>query len=69
VVHVTDVVLRRTNLAFMGGLTREHLEEISQALGAALGWSAQQARADADACSQTLRDEHRVELEEPAHTP
>ncbi len=55
VVHVADVVLRRTNLAFVGGLRLEYLEEIAHALGRELGWSAARARAEAHACADELR--------------
>ncbi len=58
VVHVSDVVLRRTNLAFVGGLRPEHLQEIADALGNALGWSEVRIRAEALACAECLRTAH-----------
>ncbi|RKR76635.1 glycerol-3-phosphate dehydrogenase/oxidase [Frondihabitans australicus] len=39
VVHLVDVVLRRTNLAFVGGVTIELLEELAGILQPVLGWS------------------------------
>lgn len=68
VVHVADVVLRRTNLAFVGGLRGAHLEQIADALGGALGWDATRFREEADASAQILRDAHLVDFWEPAHT-
>ena len=64
VVHVTDVVLRRTNLAFIGGLRPEHLVEIAQALGDELGWSYAQVRAEAQACAEELEASHSLRMEE-----
>lgn len=61
VVHVTDVVLRRTNVAFVGGLLPEHLEEIAEALGQALEWSGAHVQTDARTCADVLRTSHSVE--------
>lgn len=49
VVHVTDVVLRRTNLAFVGELRPEHLDDIADALGREPGWGAARVHAEARA--------------------
>jgi len=59
-VHVTDVVLRRTNLAFVGGLRPEHLGEIADALGRELGWGAARVQAEARACAEELRVSHSI---------
>lgn len=42
VVHLSDVVHRRTSLAFTGKMNREMLEELTEIVGARLGWSAAQ---------------------------
>ncbi len=68
VVHVTDVVLRRTNLAFVGGLRPEHFEEIADALGQELGWSAARVKAEARACAEQLRVSHSVLRKEAARS-
>lgn len=60
VVHVTDVVLRRTNLAFVGGLRPEHFTEIAAALGQELGWGEDRVRAEAQACADTLHEFHSI---------
>lgn len=38
-VHLVDVVLRRTNIAFVGGVTIELLTEIASLLAVKLGWT------------------------------
>lgn len=68
VVHVTDVVLRRTNLAFVGGLRPDHLEEIAHALGGELGWSDAQVRAEAQACAEELQASHSLPRKAVART-
>jgi len=68
VVHVTDVVLRRTNLAFVGGLRPEHLDEIADALGRELGWGAARVQAEASACAEELRAYHSLPRKAVART-
>src|SRR3546814_11987182 len=41
VVHLIDIVLRRTSLAFVGGMTPETLRQITDAVADALGWEAE----------------------------
>ncbi|GAA1470088.1 glycerol-3-phosphate dehydrogenase/oxidase [Microbacterium thalassium] len=40
VVHLDDVLLRRTSIAFTGGATLEAAREIAEAIGTAVGWDA-----------------------------
>ncbi|MHB1171956.1 MAG: glycerol-3-phosphate dehydrogenase/oxidase [Lacisediminihabitans sp.] len=63
VVHLTDVVLRRTNLAFMGDVTILLLEELSTVLGASLGWDHDRRSAEVSATISELRESHGVTLE------
>jgi len=42
VVHLADVILRRTNIAFSGGVTAPLLAELADLLAADLGWTAEQ---------------------------
>ena len=63
VVHLMDVLLRRTNLAFTGDLTAPLVEELSTVLGASLGWSAEQAAGEAAAAAAELHERHGVTLE------
>ena len=42
VVHLSDIVHRRTSLAFTGKVNKELLVELSEIVGAELGWSSDQ---------------------------
>jgi glycerol-3-phosphate dehydrogenase len=68
VVHLSDLVLRRTSLAFTGTLTRPLLEELADIAGAELHWDAEKRSAEIDAALDILRDRHGVDLaaREPA---
>jgi len=46
VVHITDIVLRRTTVAFVGGLTQAAFDEISALMADTLGWSPEQHDAE-----------------------
>jgi glycerol-3-phosphate dehydrogenase len=61
-VHLADVVLRRTNLAFVGGVTIELLSEIADVLGEALGWDADRHETEIEATLEVLRTSHGVEV-------
>jgi glycerol-3-phosphate dehydrogenase len=61
-VHLADVVLRRTNLAFVGGVTIELLSEIADVLGGALGWDADRHETEIEATLEVLRTSHGVEV-------
>lgn len=72
VVHLDDVILRRTSLAFVGGLTRESLNEVAEAIAPVLGWSAAAQKREVKRMEHILRSAHRVELGSsgisPVHT-
>jgi len=61
-VHLADVVLRRTNLAFVGGVSLELLDEIAGVLGDALGWDDVERRSEVAATVEVLRASHGVEV-------
>ncbi|ROS61506.1 glycerol-3-phosphate dehydrogenase [Frigoribacterium sp. PhB160] len=61
-VHLADVVLRRTNLAFVGGVSLELLDEIAGVLGDALGWDDAERRSEVAATVEVLRASHGVEV-------
>ena len=65
VVHLDDLLLRRTSLAFRGGLTAETLTEISAAVSDALDWDAQMQLEEVERATAKLRDAHRVTLGKP----
>lgn len=69
VVHLDDVVLRRTSLAFSGGLTREALEEVAAAIAPVMNWTARVQRHEVDRLQQILKDAHRIELDGSGLSP
>lgn len=66
VVHLADVVLRRTSLAFTGRADLDALRTIADALAAAAGWSAQRRDDELGATVALLRDEHGVAVDASA---
>lgn len=61
-VHLADVVLRRTNLAFVGGVTIEVLTEIAGVLAETLDWSDEQRDDEIEHTLEVLRTSHGVEV-------
>ena len=62
VIHLDDLVLRRTMLAMLGQLTRTALDELAAALGASLGWSEPQKQAEVARALEILATRHGVRL-------
>ncbi len=62
VLHLDDLILRRSMLAMLGHLTRPALDEIADALAEALSWSAQQKQAELDRALNILHEQHGVVL-------
>jgi glycerol-3-phosphate dehydrogenase len=62
VVHMSDLLLRRTNLAFTGAVTVELLQELTDIAAGVLGWSQERAADEVRLAVATLADAHRVEL-------
>ena len=68
VVHLSDVILRRTDLAFTGSVTSELLEDVARNLAQLLDWDEARTAAEISATVEELRDAHGVELStESAH--
>ncbi len=61
-VHLADVVLRRTKLAFVGGVTHEMLAEIADVLQDALGWTGEERDAEIQDTVDTLLTYHGVDV-------
>ena len=59
-VRLDDLLLRRTMLAYLGQLTRPLVEELADAMGAALGWSKAETRAEVARALDILADRHGV---------
>lgn len=62
VIHLDDIVLRRTSIALLGELTADLLGELAQIAAAVLGWSPDQIRREIDRTREILLDRHRIEL-------
>jgi len=62
IVHLDDLVLRRTLLAYLGQLTRPLMVELSIALGDSLGWNGEQKKAEVVRTLAILADRHGVRL-------
>ncbi|MBP2435452.1 glycerol-3-phosphate dehydrogenase/oxidase [Microbacterium amylolyticum] len=63
VVHLTDVLFRRTSIAFTGDATRAELEAISTALAPLLGWDDERRAEEVRRTATTLREEHGVDVD------
>ncbi|MBN1305439.1 MAG: glycerol-3-phosphate dehydrogenase/oxidase [Anaerolineales bacterium] len=63
VVHLDDLVLRRTKLAMLGQLTARALEELADALAEALEWSGEQKKAEVVRTLEILGDRHNLHLD------
>ncbi len=56
VVHLDDLVLRRTLLGMLGRLTPALAEELAAAAGQALGWDAQRQREEAQRALKAVQE-------------
>ncbi len=64
VVHLADVVFRRTSLAFTGSLSLPLLEELAELVGDVLGWEADEREAEVASLVAELATRHGVLLRE-----
>lgn len=62
VVHLDDILLRRTMLAMLGRLTRAVVEEVADAAAESLGWTGDQKKAEAARTLDLLASRHGVGL-------
>jgi glycerol-3-phosphate dehydrogenase len=62
IVHLDDLLLRRTLLAYLGQLTRPLVDDLADALAEALGWNALQKRNEVARTLEILKDRHQVIL-------
>ncbi|MEJ5223204.1 MAG: glycerol-3-phosphate dehydrogenase/oxidase [Anaerolineales bacterium] len=62
VIHLDDLLIRRSTLAWLGALTRPALDDFADALGESLGWSAAQKQAEIQRTLHILADRHGVVL-------
>ncbi len=62
IVHLDDLLLRRTLLGYLGQLNRPLMEKLSDWLGDALGWDLKQKKAEVTRAAELLADRHQVRL-------
>ncbi|WP_053353282.1 glycerol-3-phosphate dehydrogenase/oxidase [Leucobacter musarum] len=63
VVHLDDLLLRRTSIAFVGGLTLERVRAAAEAIAEALNWDAARVEDEIARTVQLLRTAHRIDVE------
>ena len=61
VVHLDDLLLRRTSIAFVGGLTEPRIRAAAAAIAPALGWDEGTITAEVDRTIELLRNAHRID--------
>ena len=62
VVHLDDLVLRRSLMAYLGQLNRPLIDELAGILADVLGWSDKQKQEEVERTLEILRDGHSVNL-------
>jgi glycerol-3-phosphate dehydrogenase len=63
IVHLDDLFLRRSRLAWLGELTRPRVDEFASVLGNSLGWTDDQRQAEVERTLAILLDRHGVTIE------
>jgi len=62
VVHLDDLLLRRTSIGWLGQTTKESLAEIAHLAGNALGWSEEKIAWEIDRVRDIFKVSHSVEI-------
>ncbi len=62
VVHLDDLILRRSLMAYLGHLNRSLIDELADIAAGVLGWNEQQKQAEVARTLEILRDRHGVSL-------
>ncbi len=63
VVHLDDLLLRRTSIAFLGGLTLERVRAAAEAIAPVLNWDGARVDEEIRRMTQLLRTAHRIDVE------
>jgi glycerol-3-phosphate dehydrogenase len=63
IVHLDDLLLRRTLLAYLGELSLPLIEEMAEVVGIELGWNALQIKNEVERSLDILADKHGVTFE------
>ena len=66
VIHLDDLLLRRSTLAWLGAITPENLVEVAGVLGEALGWDDRKKDDEVNRAAYILKDRHGVNLDDYA---
>ena len=62
VVHLDDVLLRRSMVAMLGHVTRQAVTEVGEVLAEHLGWDARRRESEITRALEILKDQHQVDL-------
>ncbi|MCS3428024.1 glycerol-3-phosphate dehydrogenase/oxidase [Leucobacter aridicollis] len=62
VVHLDDLLLRRTSIAFVGGLTEARVRAAADAVATALGWDEARKTTEVERFVALMRDAHRIDI-------
>jgi glycerol-3-phosphate dehydrogenase len=60
IIHLDDLLLRRTLLAYLGELSLPLIEEMADVVGSGLGWNASQKKNEVERALAILADKHSV---------
>lgn len=63
VVHLDDLLLRRTSLVFVGGVTRAAVEQIAAVIADAVGWDVERRDAEVLRFAELMRSNHRIDID------
>jgi glycerol-3-phosphate dehydrogenase len=66
VIHLDDLILRRTLMGILGQVNGELLRELAAASAPELGWSAEQTHMEVTRTNELLRVRHGVDLPSPS---
>jgi glycerol-3-phosphate dehydrogenase len=69
VIHLDDLILRRTVMGLLGHVNRPLLEELAEIVGAELDWSQEEIRVEIERASKILTARHGVNLGTEAPSP
>ena len=64
VLHLDDLILRRTTLAKQGKISPESLEEIAEICAAVRGWSSEEKAAEIERYQEIMLKDHRLQYDE-----
>lgn len=62
VIHLDDIILRRSLLGMLGGVTRDAVTELAVVAGESLGWEGERVKAEAERTLALMADRHQVRL-------